>query len=124
VAKLKHTILIVDDDNDTRLLLRDILEEAGFRVLQATDGLDALKKLNGQPVDMVVTDRAMPHMDGMALLSKLRDRSPALPVLMVSGYGEESFWSQAIGRGAKDYLLKPFKSEEVVTQIRKYLPKK
>ena len=124
MAKLKQIILIVDDDNDTRTLLGDMLQEEGFGVVQALDGLDALEKLKGQPVDMVVTDRAMPRMDGMTLLAKLRELFPALPVLMVSGYGEESFWTQAIGRGAKDYLLKPFKAEEVVSQIRKYLPKK
>jgi len=115
---------VVDDDSDSRALLREILEDEGYSVVEAADGLEALERLKAPPVDLVVTDRAMPKLDGMALLAKLHELHATLPVLMISGYGEETLWGQAIGRGAKDYLLKPFKAEVVLAQIKKYLPGK
>jgi DNA-binding response OmpR family regulator len=118
-TNLKKTILIVDDDSDTRSLLLEILEADGYDVVQAGDGLEALERLKTDPVDLVITDRAMPKMDGMALLARLREERSQLPVLMISGYGEETFWSQAIGLGAVDYILKPFRQEDVVASVQK-----
>ncbi len=115
----KKKILVVDDDSDTRSLLCQILENEGHEILQAADGLEALERLKNEPVDLVMTDRAMPRMDGMALLVTLREQHSQIPVLMISAYGEEAFWSQAIGLGAIDYLLKPFKIEEVVRVVQK-----
>lgn len=121
MAKLKKTILVVEDDANARALLSQILEPAGFDVVEAENGLEALKRLQERPAHLILTDRDMPQMDGMGLLKKLREQQSAVPVLMISAYGEEALWSQAIGLGAKDYLLKPFKGEEVLAQIHKYL---
>ena len=124
MAKLTNTILVVDDDPSGRTLLREILLIDGYSVLEAEDGEFALELLSSRPVDLIVTDRSMPRMDGLQLLLKLKEMKKTIPVLMISGYGEESLWGQAIGLGAVDYLLKPFKAEEVLKVVGKTLGKK
>src|SRR5579864_4686737 len=100
-------VLIVDDDKDERTVLTDILSAEGFDTVAAEDGLMALKILEKQPVGLIITDRAMPQMDGMALLEKVREQKSTIPVIVVRAYGEEELWGEAIGLGAKDYLVKP-----------------
>jgi DNA-binding response OmpR family regulator len=121
VAKLKKTILVVDDDADSRSILREFLLEAGFDVLEAADGVMALGLIEKRPVDLLITDRSMPGLGGLELLKKLREQKRMIPALMISAYGEESFWSQAIGLGAVEYLLKPFKSEDVLKIVHNAL---
>jgi len=124
VAKLKKTILVVDDDPSSRTLLREILREEGFDIVEAEDGELALELLETKPVDLVITDRSMPRLGGLELLAKMREKQSALPVLVISAYGEETLWGQAIGLGAVDYLLKPFQTEDVLKIVRKALGKK
>jgi CheY-like chemotaxis protein len=119
VAKLKNTVLIVDDEDTSRALLREILVEGGYEVLEAADGLMALGLLEKRAVSLLITDRSMPGLGGLELLTKLRAQKMMVPTLVVSAYGEESFWGQAIGLGAVDYLLKPFKPEDVLTAAHK-----
>ena len=124
MAKLKKTILVVDDDPSARSLLREILQEADYGVLEAEDGEFALELIETRPVDLLITDRVMPRMDGLQLLAKLNQKEKAIPSLVISAYGEEALWGQAIGLGAVDYLLKPFKAEDVLKIVRKALGKK
>src|SRR5438046_2646961 len=119
VAKLKKTVLIVDDEESSRALLREILAEGGYDVLEAADGLMALGLLEKRTVSLLITDRSMPGLGGLELLTKLREKKMMIPALMVSAYGEESFWGQAVGLGAVDYLLKPFKAEDVLAAAQK-----
>ena len=121
MAKLNKTILIVDDEDASRALLREILQEGGYDVLEAADGLMALGLLEKRSVSLLITDRSMPGLGGLELLTKLREKKIMVPALMVSAYGEESFWGQAIGLGAVDYLLKPFKPEDVLKLLQKAL---
>jgi CheY-like chemotaxis protein len=119
VAKLKKTVLIVDDEDASRALLRESLVEGGYDVLEAADGLMALGLLEKRAVNLLITDRSMPGLGGLELLTKLRDKEIMVPALMVSAYGDESFWGQAIGLGAVDYLMKPFKAEDVLKAAQK-----
>jgi DNA-binding response OmpR family regulator len=114
-------ILIVDDDKTARQLLMDILTREKYAVVEAVDGREALETLQHQSVDLILTDRAMPGMDGMALLQVLNEHHSAIPVIMISAYGEEKLWGQAVGLGAKEYLLKPFKTEEVLKVVDRHL---
>jgi DNA-binding response OmpR family regulator len=119
VAKLKNTVLIVDDEDTSRALLREILVEGGYDVLEAADGLMALGLLEKRAVSLLITDRSMPGLGGLELLTKLRAQKMMVPTLVVSAYGEESFWGQAIGLGAVDYLLKPFNADDVLKAAEK-----
>jgi YesN/AraC family two-component response regulator len=119
VAKLKKTILIVDDEAPSRDLLREILAPAGYQVLEASDGQEALEMVLQKKPDLLITDRAMPGLGGLELLKELQEKKISLPAIMVSGYGEESFWNQAIGYGARDYILKPFQETQVLEVIQK-----
>ncbi len=119
MAKLKKTILIVDDDAAVRDILREILLAADYDVVEAADGIMALTIIERRPVDLLITDRSMPGLGGLELLKKLKEIKKSVPALMVSGYGEESMWGQAIGLGAVDYLLKPFQSSDVLKLVQK-----
>ena len=114
-------ILIVDDEKTARLLLADVLKAEGFAVVEAVDGREALEIMQSQPIDLVMTDRTMPGMDGLAFLKVLSERHSSVPVVMISGYGEEKLWGQALQLGAKDYLLKPFKTQDILNVVKRYL---
>jgi CheY-like chemotaxis protein len=113
------TILIADDDVDVRVLLRDILSGGPYRLIEVEDGQKALEVIRNEPVDLLITDRTMPHLDGIALLKILRNEGRQIPVLVISGYGDEGMWATAIGLGAEDYLLKPFTPESVMQVIQR-----
>jgi DNA-binding NtrC family response regulator len=119
--KKSKCILIVDDEANTRELLREVLEMDGHSVLEASDGEEALKVLESQSVDLLITDRNMPNMDGLKLLKTLHLQKRTVPALMLSAYGEEKMWGDAIGFGAIDYVLKPFKTDELLKIVRKAL---
>jgi DNA-binding response OmpR family regulator len=114
-------ILIVDDDGSMRELLRDILAPEGYAFLEATEGQEALSLLKKNKVDLVITDRSMPGMGGLELLGQLKTVHKNIPTLMISAYGEEKMWGDAIGSGAQDYILKPFKPEEILKAVNKIL---
>ena len=117
MVRLK-TVLVVDDEPFVRSLSRRMLEDAGFRVYEAGDGLDALALLAelGR-VDAVVTDLVMPNMDGFALAAYLTRQSPATPVLMVSGFDQHHHDAAALG----PLLPKPFSAEQLVEGLRQVL---
>lgn len=115
------TILIVDDDVKMRLLLKEILSAHLYQILEASHGREALDLIHRQPVDLLITDRDMPLMNGFDLLQKLREEKRNIPAVVISGYGDEAMWAQAIGLGAEDYILKPFTSESVMKVVKKKL---
>jgi DNA-binding response OmpR family regulator len=114
-------ILVVDDDQAARTLLKEILTAEKWEVVEAEDGQKALDMLQAQKIDLVITDRSMPAMDGLVLLKTLSEKRSTVPVIMVSAYGEEELWGQAIQLGAKEYLLKPFKAQDVLNVVRRFL---
>jgi CheY-like chemotaxis protein len=121
-AAKKRKILVVDDDEKMRALLREILSGGTYQVLEAQNGREALEMIHREPVDLLITDRSMPVMDGLELLKKLQDEKRKIPSLVISAYGDESIWAEAIGLGAEDYILKPFSSESVMKIVKKKLP--
>ena len=80
-------VLVVDDDAALRFTLEEVLGDKGFEVVSADSGAQALERLAG--VDAVITDLAMPGMDGLALLAQLREREPELPVVLLTAHGNE-----------------------------------
>jgi two-component system response regulator AtoC len=104
-------VLLVDDEPGVLFTLTEVLEERGDEVVTASSGQVALELLEG--VEAVVTDLAMPGMDGLKLLGALHERDPALPVIVLTAHGSERTAVSAMKAGAHDYLLKPFDIDEV-----------
>ncbi len=121
----RGTVLVVDDDSTVRDLAGAVLMSAGYAVISATDGEDALVKLRRDPMqfDAVLLDLTMPKLDGEDTLIAMRMISPNLPVVLTSGYGEEAVVQRFVGRGLADFLPKPFVKEALVTIINSVIEK-
>ena len=111
-------ILVIDDDDAVRGLLRNILSSAGYIVLEAGDGKAGLAQLDGAPIDLVVTDLVMPEQEGLEILRKLHAQRPGLPVIAVSGAFDGSFLRVARCFGAVDALAKPVDSDALLRAVQ------
>src|SRR5246127_1833597 len=109
-------ILVVDDDDDIRGLLRTLLERAGHEVLDASDGRAGLRELYAGSPDLVILDVAMPGLDGWATLERIREASD-VPVLMLTARDAEVERVRGLQAGADDYVVKPFGRQELVARI-------
>jgi CheY-like chemotaxis protein len=118
-APAHGTVLVVDDDATIREFVGTALIAAGYQVVSAVDGEDALAKLKQDPMqfDAVLLDLTMPKLDGEDTLMALRMIAPNLPVVLTSGYGENAIVQRFVGRGLADFLPKPFMSEALVGVI-------
>lgn len=115
-------ILIVDDDPHIRKLIRVILSDEGFTILEAEDGKDALSLLDSEKVDLIILDIMMPNMDGWDLCENIRTYySDSLPILMLTAKGETAQKVKGFNLGADDYLVKPFHPAELLAKIKALL---
>jgi len=114
-------ILVVDDEAQLRGLFERILRNEGYEVRCASSGDEALKLLETEWFDLVVTDLKMPGMDGMELLAKGKLVSPTLPFIVLTAFGKGRSAVAAVKEGAYDYLVKPFDIEELKLVIKKAL---
>jgi len=114
------TILVVEDDRPLQDALVTTLETAGFNVLAAADGGEALKVLNDSAVDLIVSDVQMQPIDGRELLRRLQQRPSSPPVLLMTAYGTIDQAVAAMRDGAVDYLVKPFEAEELERRVARY----
>jgi two-component system NtrC family response regulator len=115
------TILVVDDEINYLTVMEALLGEAGYEVLTASSGLEALKLAGHADLDLVLTDMKMPKMSGIELLDQVHRLYPDLPVIIMTAYGTVEKAVTAMKKGAFDYLLKPFKNEEILVTIAKAL---
>ena len=111
---IRNTVLLVDDNLDVLKTLGTVLARAGHRVIAKLDAPSAMEILReGIPVDVIVTDYQLPQMDGMEFLGRLRETAPAVPVIVLTGYGSVENYLQFITRGAYEYLHKPVLPREL-----------
>jgi DNA-binding response OmpR family regulator len=113
-------ILVVDDDEDIRTLLRELLGRAGYRVEEAGDGRTALRQLFETPPALVLLDVNMPEMDGYQTLERIRDLSD-VPVIMVTARTQELERVRGLAAGADDYVSKPFGRQELLARVQALL---
>jgi two-component system cell cycle sensor histidine kinase/response regulator CckA len=115
-----ETVLVADDEDGVRELLRKVLTEFGYTVLTARHGRDALMVAGDRsdPVDLLVTDVVMPEMSGRELAETLRARQPDLKVLYISGYTDDEVIQRGVSGREVPFLRKPFASEELVRRVR------
>ena len=116
-------ILVVDDERVIREIIADLLSMEGFAVRTANDGAEALVELSRQQYDLVLSDLKMPNMGGIELLAAIQKHTPNVVTIIMTGFGTVETAIDAMKRGAYDYILKPFKVEEVVHVIRRGLEK-
>ncbi|MBT8165685.1 MAG: response regulator transcription factor [Acidimicrobiia bacterium] len=113
-------ILVVEDELKIARLVRDYLHQAGFAVIEASDGASALSLARSEKPDMVVLDLGLPEMDGLDVTRRLR-QSSSVPIIMLTARSEESDRIVGLELGADDYIVKPFSPKELVARIRAVL---
>jgi two-component system chemotaxis response regulator CheY len=120
---MAKTVMIVDDSASMRQLVSFTLEDAGFQVVSAEHGKEALGKAGDGPVDMVVTDLNMPEMDGLELIRELRGLSAYrfTPIVMLTTESQESKKQEGRKAGASGWIVKPFTPEQLVGVVQKFL---
>ncbi|MBA4373964.1 MAG: two-component system response regulator [Thermodesulfovibrio sp.] len=117
------TILVVDDAGVMRQMNALTLKKEGFEVIEAVDGKDALLKMDGKQIDLVVTDINMPEMDGIELIRHLRGSSEHrfIPIIVLSTISQEAKVQEGKEAGASGWIFKPYKPHELMGAIRKFI---
>ncbi|MCP4134243.1 MAG: response regulator [bacterium] len=123
---MSKTIMIVDDSVAIRQTVGFTLHEAGYTVIEACDGEDALAKLNGQQIDLIISDVNMPNMDGITLLKTVKsDKSYSAykfaPFIMLTTEAGASKKEEGKEAGAKAWMVKPFKADQLLSAVKKLI---
>jgi len=115
------TILVVDDSSTIRQMVTFTLEEAGYKVLSAVDGVDALKQTSEQPMDLIITDLNMPNMNGIELIWQVRSLAEYkfVPILMLTTESSPEKKQEGKEAGATGWVVKPFTPEKLVAVVQK-----
>lgn len=110
-------ILVVDDTRNVQLMLQEYLQNQGFEILLAYDGVEAMEIFHAGGIDLILLDIMMPNMDGYQFISKLRSES-SIPVIMITAKQQEADVVRGFELGADDYITKPFRLRELLMRIR------
>jgi two-component system, chemotaxis family, chemotaxis protein CheY len=116
---MSKIILVVDDSASVRQVVGLALRGAGYTVVEASDGKDALNKLDGQKFNLVISDVNMPNMDGISFLKEMRQKSSYrfTPVIMLTTEGAEEKKREGQAAGAKAWIVKPFRPEQMLQAV-------
>ncbi|GBD99137.1 hypothetical protein BMS3Abin07_01169 [bacterium BMS3Abin07] len=117
-------ILVVEDSPTMRQLISFAMKRIhGSKVIEATDGVDALKKLSSEKVDLILADINMPVMDGLKLVSLVRGNNDYkdIPIIIITTEGAEEDRKRALAIGANDYLPKPIQTQELIKIVKNYI---
>lgn len=125
---MSQTILVVDDSPTVIKFLAFSLKSKGYQVVSACDGMDALEKMSNlsQNVDLIITDLNMPNLDGYGLIEAVRQNQQHrdTPIIILSSEQEDQDRQKGLAVGASSYLVKPFKSNLLLSEVNKYLGSK
>jgi len=114
---MSRKILVVDDTRNVQLMLQEYLQNQGFEICLAYDGVEAMEIFHAGGIDLILLDIMMPNMDGYQFISKLRTES-SLPVIMITAKQQEADVVRGFELGADDYITKPFRLRELLMRIR------
>lgn len=120
---MAKTILVVDDSASLRQVVAIALKGAGYDVIEGCDGKDALSKLTGQKVHLIISDVNMPNMDGITMVKEIK-QMPAYkftPIIMLTTESQESKKAEGQAAGAKAWVVKPFKPEQMLQAVSKLI---
>jgi two-component system chemotaxis response regulator CheY len=120
---MAHTLLIVDDSASMRQMVSFTLKDAGYDIIAATNGKDALTKLDGAKISMVITDLNMPEMDGIELIKQLRGKAgfKFTPIVMLTTESQDSKKMAGKQAGASGWIVKPFKPDQLLDPVKKFV---
>jgi two-component system, chemotaxis family, chemotaxis protein CheY len=120
---MSKTILTVDDSPSIRRMVAMTLEEAGYKVIEAVDGQDGLKKALAQPFDAIITDQNMPNLDGLGFIRALRQHpaGQGVPIVVLSTDSEDDLKAQARAAGALGWMVKPFTEDKLLAVVKKVI---
>ncbi|OAT80823.1 sigma-54-dependent transcriptional regulator [Desulfotomaculum copahuensis] len=113
------TILVIDDEESVGEFLREVLEDAGYRVETATGGYQALELMQKKPPDAILLDIRMPELDGLQVMERIQQIDTGLPVILMTAFGTTEMAIQAMKAGAFDYIIKPFNLDELILTVKK-----
>ena len=118
--RVPETILLVEDEAAVRSLAKRLLSQKGYRVLEAADGAIALRLAGGHvgEIDLVLTDVAMPNLGGRGMVEQLKELSPSIKILFMSGFPKEEVFKERRAAARIPYLQKPFTSETLLSEVR------
>lgn len=119
---MPHKILIADDATFMRMMLKDILNHAGYiNTIEAKNGRDAINLFKVERPKLVLLDVTMPDMDGIRALEEIKTIKPDANVIMCSSMGQEEIVSECFEKGADDFIMKPFKPERVIQAVSQFV---
>lgn len=120
---MAKTIMTVDDSASVRQMVRFTLEDAGFNVIEAVDGSDAINKLQNNPVNLIFTDLNMPKVDGIQLIKSIRSSANLrfVPIIMITTESQAEKKMQGKAAGATGWIVKPFRPEQLLDVTKKIL---
>jgi CheY-like chemotaxis protein len=122
IIKGNETILVADDDNEVRNLVRDVLQAYGYNTIEAVDGEDAIDKFKqNRPIDLVVLDVVMPKKNGREVYEEIHGIDPHIKVFFTSGYTRDIVFDKGIKSGEFDFMAKPLLFDEFLQKIREML---
>ena len=121
---MTQTIMVVDDSTSVRKMVAFTLENAGYTVVEAENGLNALEKLNGSPVNMFIVDLNMPHVNGFELTRSVRamDEYRFTPIVMLTTESLDAKKKEGKAAGATGWITKPFKPDQLIGVVKKVMP--
>ena len=117
----EERILIIDDSTELRSLLESILPYSGYHTLSASTGEEGLELATTLRPDVILVDLELPDTTGLKVIEELNRRGITIPTIMITGYGSEGTAARALRLGAQGYLVKPFTTEEVLSNVEKAL---
>ena len=124
MSEVRYRILVVDDEESMRDVLAILLQREGYEVEEAADGAQAVRMLKEQSYDLVITDIKMPQLGGHELLAYIKERFAETLVIMITAFSTTEEAVEAMKQGAYDYIVKPFKNEEIRLIVRNALERK
>ena len=118
---MQHTILVVDDDINIRLLLRTVLEDSGYTVVDTASGKEAIRIAHEQSIDLIITDLIMPEIEGIELIRYFRASMPSVKIIAISGASFNQYLQMAKALGADAVHSKPFRIEVLLATVARLI---